>query len=334
MLKPARALGTFALVIASSVAAQNPTTLKDAYKNNFYIGTALNTDQITGDDYRGQKIIAQQFSSITPENVMKWEKIHPQPNTYDFSLTDKYVAFGEKNHMFIVGHTLVWHSQTPDWVFQDDKGNPITRDALLKRMHDHIFAVVGRYKGHIQSWDVVNEALNDDGTLRESKWKKIIGEDYLIKAYQWAHEADPAAELNYNDFSLENEPKRKGAIALIQKLQAAGIKVAVVGVQGHDDLTWPSTQLEEDTINAFAKLGVKVAITELDINVLPNASNHSADVALRLQADPKLDPYAKALPDSVQKQLAQRYADLFSIYWKHREVISRVTIWGLADSDS
>jgi endo-1,4-beta-xylanase len=244
------------------------------------------------------------------------------------------VALGEKHHMFIVGHTLVWHSQTPDWVFQDAQGKPISREALLKRLHDHIFAVVGRYKGRIQSWDVLNEALNDDGTLRNSKWKQILGDDYPIKAYQWAHEADPSAELNYNDYSLEQPAKRQGAVDLIKKLQAAGIKVAVVGIQGHDSLDWPSATLENETIDAFAKLGVKVAITELDIDVLPAVADPTADVSLHIKSDPKLNPYPNELPDAVQQQLARRYGELFGIFLKHRDVMSRVTLWGVTDADS
>jgi len=323
-------------IIATSVAAaaQAPTTLKDAYRGSFYVGAAVNAAQFTGRDVRGAAIVAAQFNSITPENVLKWQSVHPQPDTYSFELADKYVEFGEKNHMFIVGHNLIWHAQTPNWVFQDDKGNPLTREALLKRMHDHILAVVGRYKGRIQSWDVVNEALNEDGTLRQSKWLQIIGEDYIAKAFQYAHEADPQAELNYNDYSLENEPKRNGAIALIKKLQSQGIPVAVVGVQGHDGLDWPTAEAEDATITAFARLSVKVAITELDIGVLPPVAPGSADVSLRVKADPKLNPYVSGLPDAVQKELAKRYADLFAVYLKHRAAMSRVTFWGVTDGDS
>jgi endo-1,4-beta-xylanase len=193
---------------------------------------------------------------------------------------------------------------------------------------------VGRYKGRIQSWDVANEALNDDGTMRDSKWKQIIGDDYLIKAYQWTHEADPSAELNYNDYSLELPAKRQGAVELVKKLQAAGIKVAVVGVQGHDNLDWPSTASEDETIDVFAKLGVKVAITELDIDVLPAVESHTADISLHIKSDLRLNPYPKELPDAVQKDLARRYADLFGIFLKHRDVMSRVTLWGVTDADS
>jgi endo-1,4-beta-xylanase len=323
-------------ILAATLAAgaQSPATLKDAYRGSFHIGAAINAAQISGTDARGDAILTTQFDSISPENCLKWESVHPKSDTYSFEIPDKYVEFGVKNHMFIVGHTLVWHEQVPNWVFEDEKGHPLTREALLKRMHDHIFAVVGRYKGRIASWDVVNEALNDDGSLRQSKWLKIIGEDFIVKAFQYAHEADPQAELNYNDYSLENEPKRNGAIALVKKLQAQGIPVAVVGVQGHDGLEWPSVEQEDATIAAFAKLGVKVAITELDIDVLPRVTKGSADISLNVAADPKLNPYVNGLPDEMQKKLTKRYADLFGVYLKHRAAMSRVTFWGVTDSDS
>ena len=325
---------TAILAASLAIAAQSPATLKDAYRDSFYVGAAVNAAQFTGSDLRGAAIVAKQFSSITPENVLKWERVHPRPGVYDFALPDKYVEFGEKNHMFIVGHCLVWHSQVPDWVFEDEKGKPLAREALLQRMRDHIFAVVGRYKGRIASWDVVNEALNDDGSLRQTKWLQIIGEDYIAKAFQYARQADPQAQLNYNDYSLENEAKRNGAIALIKKLQAQGIPVAAVGIQGHDSLDWPSAALEDAAIEAFAKLGVKVAITELDIDVLPPVAPGSADVSLNVKADPKLNPYVNGLPDAVQKALAERYAGLFGGYLKDRAVVSRVTLWGVTDGDS
>jgi endo-1,4-beta-xylanase len=221
-------VGIMGIFLATSGFAQ--TTLKEAFKNDFLIGAALNEAAFTGQNTNAVALIKTQFNTISPENVLKWESIHPKPDQYDFSAADRYVEFGQKNKMFIVGHTLVWHNQTPKWVFQDDQGNPVDRDTLLKRMHDHISTVVGRYKGKIGGWDVVNEALNEDGTLRESPWKKIIGEDYLLKAYQFAHEADPQAELYYNDYSLENAPKQNGAVALIKKLQAQGVPITAVGL--------------------------------------------------------------------------------------------------------
>jgi len=324
-----------ALMAGLVATAQAPTSLKEAYRGDFVIGAAINSAQITGQDSRGDAIIETQFNSISPENCLKWENVHPQPGVYAFDIPDQYVAFGEEHHMFIVGHNLVWHNQVPAWVFRNDKGELVDRETLLKRLHAHIATVVGRYKGRIQSWDVVNEALNEDGTLRQSLWLKIIGEDYIAKAFQYAHEADPQAQLTYNDFALENEPKRNGALALIAKLKDQGILVTSVGLQGHNGLTWPSIEDEDITISAFAKLGVKVVISELDINVLPHATQQqSAEVSLNVQQDPKLNPYVNGLPQSVQQELAKRYADLFGVYLKHRDVITRVTFWCVTDGDS
>jgi endo-1,4-beta-xylanase len=310
-------------------------TLKDAFRGAFRVGAALNANQFSERDVRGAALVKTQFNTITPENVLKWEAVHPQPGTYDFSAPDQYVAFGERNGMFVIGHTLVWHSQTPRWVFQDASGKPATRDTLLGRMRDHIHTVVGRYKGRIKGWDVVNEALNEDGTLRRSPWLTIIGEDYIAKAFQFAHEADPDAELYYNDYSVENAAKRNGAVQLIAKLKAQGIPVAAIGLQGHDKMDWPTPAQQDSTIVALAKLGVKVNITELDVDVLPPAvQNRTADVNVRAELDPKTNPYAAGLPDAVQQALAVRYAALFEVFLKHRDVIDRVTFWGVGDGDS
>jgi len=326
---------TCLIVVCTATAAHAPTSLKQAFKGDFVVGAAINEAQITGQDARGDALIESQFNTISPENVLKWERVHPQPGKYDFDLADKYVAFGHKHHMFIVGHNLVWHSQVPSWVFHDDKGNLLDRDALLARMKDHIDTVVGRYKGKINSWDVVNEALNDDGTLRQSLWYKIIGPDFIEKAFQYAHEADPKAELVYNDYSLENEPKRSGAIALVKKLRSDGVYITGVGIQGHDHLDWPTVEQEDETISAFATAGVKVSITEFDITVLPNGGGQqTADVNLRIQQNAALNPYANGLPDSVQQELAKRYADLFGVFMKHPGEVERVTFWGVTDGDS
>ena len=202
------------LLLAGAIAQGQtaPTTLKDAYKGLFHIGAALNTAEFEDRDPVADPIIESQFDTISPENDLKWLLIHPAPGQYNFDAADRYVAFGERHKMFLVGHCPVWHSQVPQWVFRDADGKPPdSADALLERMHDHIRTVVGRYKGRINGWDVVNEALNDDGTMRQSQWYKIIGDDYIEKAFQYAHEADPGAQLYYNDYSLENEGKRKGS---------------------------------------------------------------------------------------------------------------------------
>jgi endo-1,4-beta-xylanase len=317
--------------------AQSAPALKDAYRDCFLIGAAINRNQFYEDDPRGVPIIKAQFDSITPENILKWESVHPKSDAYDFEAPDRYIEFGQSNHMAIIGHTLVWHSQTPRWVFQNDKGDPVDRETLLNRMRDHIHTVVGRYKGRIKGWDVVNEALNDDGSLRQSRWMKIIGEDYIAKAFQYTHEADPAAELHYNDYSLEKEPKRNGAVALIKKLKAQGIPITAVGLQCHVKMEWPTPAEEDATIAAFAKLGVKVMVTELDVDVIPaTQANHTADIAQTGQASGGFNrnPYTNGLPDSVQQALAKRYGELFAVYAKHRNDISRVTFWGVTDGDS
>lgn len=334
MIKPLLSMFVLLLAIVLGSSQEGPV-LKDAFKGKFKIGVAVNSRQFSETDTRGAALIKKHFDSITPENVLKWESVHPRPDAYDFNLPDKYVEFGTKNKMFIIGHTLVWHSQTPAWVFKNDKGEPLDREGLLARMRDHIHTVVGRYKGRIKGWDVVNEALNEDGTMRQTPWMKIIGDDYIAKAFQFANEADPQAELYYNDYSVENEAKRNGAVAIVKKLQAQGIRITGVGLQGHNNLEWPTIEQQDATISAFARLGVKVMITELDFDVLPRATrNNTADVSTRVQAQENLNPYTTGLPDEVQQKLAKRYGDLFGVYLKYPGVVTRVTLWGLTDGDS
>lgn len=317
------------LLLAAAATAQS---LKEAYKPHFLIGAALNQGQFRETDTAGAALVRRHFNSITPENDMKWERIHPAPDRYNFEPADKYIEFGERNGMFIVGHTLVWHSQTPKWVFEDAEGKPLAREALLKRMRDHIFTVVGRYRGRVHGWDVVNEALNEDGTLRQSAWLKIIGEDYIARAFEYAQEADPKAELYYNDYSLESERKRNGAVELVKRLKAQGLKVTAIGTQHHDKLKYPTIEQMDATFTAFKALGVKVAVTELDVDVLPPATRRStADVSVRVEASPDLNPYTAGLPDDVQAALAKRYAEIFGVFLKHRDAITRVTFWGVTD---
>ncbi|MGO8838389.1 MAG: endo-1,4-beta-xylanase [Limisphaerales bacterium] len=323
------------MALAADTSMKAQTTLKAAFKNDFRIGAAINEMYASGQNPNAVAIIQTQFDTISPENCLKWQPIHPGPDRYNFGPADQYVEFGQKNGMFIIGHNLIWHEQTPKWVFQDENGNPADRDTLLARMSNHIFTVVGRYRGKIGGWDVVNEALNEDGTLRKSPWEKIIGEDYLLKAYQFAHAADPQAELYYNDYSLEHQHKRKGAIALIEKLQSQGVHIAGVGLQGHYSMSWPTPQQLDETIADFSSVGMKVMITELDMNLLPSPTqSQAADISLNFALQAKLNPYTNGLPDDVQQALAKRYADLFAVFVKHHDTISRVTFWGVTDADS
>ncbi len=323
------------VIICAVFRTSAQTTLKGAFDGIFLIGAALSERQFSGQDTNSVLLIKTHFNSITAENALKWQRIHPQPGEYEFELADKFVEFGEQNGMVIIGHTLVWHHQTPRWVFRNENGEPVDRETLLARMREHIHTVVGRYKGRIKGWDVVNEALEEDGRLRQSPWLRIIGEDYIAKAFEFAHEADPDCELYYNDFSLENKPKRDGAVALVKKLKAQGVPITGVGLQGHYTMDWPSKKQLADTIRAFTELGVKVMITELDIDVLPRPDRHrGADLMVRYQVDPKLNPYTSGLPERMQKALAKRYADIFEVFVQHRHAITRVTFWGVTDGQS
>jgi endo-1,4-beta-xylanase len=314
---------------------QASASLKDAYEGSFRIGAALNPAQFEDRDQRGNPLIAAHFNTISPENALKWQSVHPRQDSYDFRQADEYVAFGEKHGMFIVGHTLVWHSQTPQWVFQNADGKPLARDLLLERMRDHILTVVGRYKGRIGGWDVVNEALNDDGSLRQSLWRRIIGDDYILRAFEFAHEADPNAQLYYNDYSLENDAKRRGALELIRKLKEAGAPITGVGLQGHMKLDQPDASQEAKTVEEFAALGIRVNISELDVDVLPRTTpGNSADVTARSEGTAQTNPYTAGLPDPIQKALAERYSELFKVFLDNRKFIDRVTFWGVTDGDS
>jgi len=319
-----------------SITAQNKDIpFKEVFKGKFYVGVAINRSQAKGSNANEKRLIKTEFNSISPENDLKWENIHPSKDIYNFGPADAYVQLGKESDMFIIGHTLLWHSQTPKWVFEDDRGNPVTREELLDRLKDHITQVMSRYKGTIKGWDVVNEALNEDGSLRDSKWRKIIGDDYIEKAFEYAHEADPGAELYYNDYNLYKKEKRNGAIEIVKRLKAKGLPIKAVGEQGHYSLTGPDMVDVEATLSDFIKAGVNVNITELDISVLPDkGASTTADVSNNAAYSKELDPYKDGLPKEIEKKLADRYKSLFQLYMKYEKNIDRVTFWGLTDRNT
>jgi endo-1,4-beta-xylanase len=322
------------ICIACSSNSKKPR-LKDVYKDAFYIGTALDSTQIYGGDPKALAIFKEQFNAVTAENVTKWEKIHPKPNEYNFKPADRFVELGEKYQMYIVGHVLVWHQQTPRWVFQDKGGNLVDRETLLHRMREHIHTVVGRYKGRIDSWDVVNEAIDENGEWRKNIWYQIIGKDYVQKAFEYAREADPGAKLIYNDHSLPNPEKRDGVIKMVRELQSKGVKIDEIGMQGHYLLYYPGLDTLEECIVAFSELGVNIALTEMEVSVLPFPTEEvSADISLNVELQKKYNPFPDSLPHSMQQKLADRYADFFKIFLKYKDKISRVTIWGIYDGQS
>jgi endo-1,4-beta-xylanase len=312
---------------------ESQISLSDAYKNNFFIGAAISENQILEKDNRSLSIVRNQYNTITPENAMKWMFLQPSPNKFEFEIADKYVEFGLNNKMHIVGHTLVWHSQLADFM------NEVTDKTIMSNyVNNHINTIVKRYEGKIDTWDVVNEALNEDGTLRESIFLKTLGENYIIDAFKLAEKVDPDAELAYNDYNLCSPKKREGAIRLIKNLQRENAKINAVGIQAHWQLNTPSIDEIEKSIIAFEDLGVKVMFTELDISVLPNPWEVvGAGVEQNFDqfiGDPKMNPYPEILPDYMLQKQAKRYEDIFKLFLKHEDKISRVTFWGVTDKTS
>lgn len=308
-------------------------SLSDAFENQFLVGAAISEDQILGKDKKSISIVKNEYNTITPENSLKWMFIEPQPNMFNFDVSDKYVDFGIKNNMHIVGHALVWHSQLSDYMKKIKD-----RKTMSFHIQNHINTVVKRYKGKIHTWDVVNEALNEDGTLRESVFFNIMGSEYIENSFLWANDADPDVNLVYNDYNLCEEPKRKGAIKLIKDLQKKNIKIDGVGIQAHWQLNSPTIEEIEKTIISFSELGIDVMFTELDISVLPSPWElQGAEVNQnfeKFEDDKKMNPYPIKLPDAVKKKLANRYKDIFKLFLKHQDKISRVTFWGVTDKNS
>jgi endo-1,4-beta-xylanase len=321
----------------TAVGEERQKGLKDYYKDNFLIGAAIFPGLF--DNPVSAELIKTHFSAITPENDMKWGSLHPVLNQYRFERADKIAEFAQANNIKLIGHTLVWHSQLGFGVFtkegSTDPNDLVDKETMYNRIKDHIFTVAGRYKGKIHGWDVVNEALNEDGTYRESGFYKIAGDEFIEKAFEYARMADPEAELYYNDYNLVIPEKRAGAVRIVKKLKEKGLRIDAVGIQGHWDLKFPELIEIENTIQQFSELGVKVMFTELDVSVLPSPWNTpSADIGIKHEKNEAMNPYKDGLPESVSDELAKRYRDIFTIFNKHRDEISRVTFWGLHDGIS
>ena len=381
-------LAVFALAVASPARAAEPTaTLKEVFKDHFPIGTAVNRSMMTGgagfrrsaeQNAQDVALLKKHFNQITAENDMKWQLIHPREGAegYDFGPADALVSFGLSNNMQVVGHTLVWHSQTPNWVFAGTNPPPPSatnaapvasagvantnapgtnqpgrrgfgpgfgggfgryngpralRAELLQRMRDHIHTVVGRYKGKVKVWDVVNEALADgNGTnvLRNSLWLEIIGPDFIARAFQFAYEADPDAILRYNDYGLENPAKRKRLVSLIKELQAKKVPVHAIGSQAHVNVS-TSFETMDQSLSEMASLGLPIHITELDVNSAKGGQRgFGADIANNAATT------QGGLVSAADKKLADAYAGIFRAFVKHRDSLKLVTFWGVNDAVS
>lgn len=323
--------------------AETPNSLQEAYKDAFMMGTAVNEAIVDGSDDVSQDLVLKHFNTLTVENVMKAEEINPEPGEWNYGPADAFVDFGEKHDMFIVGHTLVWHNQTPAWFFEDSEGNPNTPEEQIERMRSHIETVASRYAGRVHAWDVVNEVIADDGSYRPTTWVNGVGDgDEMVKhAFKFAAQYAPDAELYYNDFNAWRPEKVKGIVRMVKMLQDQGIRIDGVGIQGHWGLNYPKNEYIEAAIDAYAELGVKVMITELDVDVLP--LTREGQIIGTGMMHPQfqeeefvehLNPYSDGMPADVQKQVTARWEEIFEIFYRKRDKIDRVTLWGVTDSMS
>ncbi len=305
-------------------------SLKEAYKNDFLIGAAINAAQVEEKEPNVTALIAEQFNAITPENMMKAAVIQPKWGQYNFERADKLVAYSKKYNINVNGHTLIWHSQLPAFMKDMQDG-----DSVKQYFTDHINTVAARYRGKVFSWDVVNEALNEDGSLRKSIFLDKLGPDFVTEAFRLTQAASPGTELYYNDYSNEQPMKRNGCIELIKKIQAAGVRIDGVGIQGHwQAYSIPLKEIEESIIE-YSKLGIRVMFTELDLSVLPNPlDGDAADVNMEATYSAKMNPYTNGLPDSMQVKVTKGYEDLFKLFLKYKDKIGRVTFWGVHDGQS
>lgn len=327
--------GSLAAILASCSSSDTTqeSTLKDHFKNDFLIGTAINMDIVNGLDPKADSIVSLHYNTVVAENCMKCEKIHPEENRYDWTDPDLFVKYGEDRNMAIIGHTLIWHSQLAPWFPVDSADNKVTPEVLKQRMKDHIYTVVGRYKGRILGWDVVNEAIEDDGSYRKSPFYEILGEEYIPLAFQYAHEADPDAELYINDYSMAKPSKRETYKKIIKDLKERGLRVDAIGMQSHNGMDYPNFEEYEKSIEEYGKCGVNVMITELDMNVLPTVFE-GANISDKKEYEEALNPYKNGLPKDVSDKWNDRMSELFDMYKRHSDVISRVNWWGTHDGMS
>ena len=321
------------LLSCTQKAPEAEVTLKDYFGDKFLIGVAVNVDQSWERDTLGAAIVKKHFNSVVAENCMKSEEIHPTPFTWNWDDADQFVKFGEENGMTVIGHCLIWHSQCSPWFFTDENGKQVSAEELKTRMRDHITAIVTRYRGRIKGYDVVNEAILDNGDYRNSKFYEILGEEFIPWAFKCAHEADPDAELYYNDYSMALPGKREGVVKLVKSLKAQGLRIDAVGLQSHMGMEHPDFAEYEKTIQALIDAGVKVAITELDMDAIPTVS-FGASVEDEAAYSAQMNPYPEALPDSVSQIWNDRMTQVFRIYEKYQDHICRVTAWGVQDGDS
>jgi endo-1,4-beta-xylanase len=330
----ALALGGLGLTGLAAGAQAAPAGLAAAWSRHFRIGVAMSNQMLDRQTGADLDLIAREFNSVTAENAMKWGEIRRDNVNWRWERADQLVNFAAKHDMHVLGHTLVWHSQVPRGLFTDAGGAPLSRAALLGRMEEHINAMVGRYKGRVHTWDVVNEAIDEGNGWRKSQWHQIIGDDYMEQAFRMARKADPAAKLLYNDYNEHNPQKRAFQVRIIKDYLDRGVPIDGVGLQGHLGLAYPDLAEWERSVATYAEMGLEVHVTELDVDVLPNPNQPTAEISARAEYASSNDPWPQGLPDEVQEKLADRYEQIFRILLRYRDRVERVTFWGLHDGMS
>ena len=302
---------------------ENDSTLKEVYKNDFKIGFSIGWNRHLKDT-TSINLALNESNVITPGNPLKWIRLVNDKGEYDFSLADEMIDFAEKNNLKVVGHTLIWHMQTPKWVFEDENGKLASKELVMERMEAHIKKVVGRYKGRIYAWDVVNEAVDTFGKkmFRDSKYIEIFGDEEFIElAFKWAHEADPEAKLYYNDYFCFLPEKRNHIFNLLKGLLDKGTPIDGIGMQSHYNVHSPSVEEIRNTFEIFKTLGIEVNVSELDMGMIG-------------LFDRKANQFADSIPNEMLIVQAFKYAELFEIYKEYSDIIDRVTIWGTTDKYS
>ncbi len=333
-------LGLLALAAASpALADDHETTLREAFAGKFRIGSTVNGWFLRDPDHPSLKIAAEQFDTVTAANAMKWGVFNPEPGVYHFDRVQPYIDFAQKHDLYTIGHCLFWHSQTPSWVYEDDEGNLLSREALLERMRERAKLYAEHWGDVIDLWDVVNESIEGDGSKRKSKFNQIIGDDFEEQAFRIADEFMPkSAKLIYNDYGMTEPGRRAAVVAMVEDFKAKGVRIDGIGLQGHWSMHRPTVEEIEESILHLASTGLPLHITELDVDFLGRdqffgAQGANVDLAAR-QATPENNPFPDGLPPAEQERLADRYAEIFAVLLKHADKIERITFWGITDADS
>lgn len=340
------------VALCSACSKQPPTSLKEAYSGYWRMGVSVNQWEVKAEEsmkagvaYSGASsldqtadypTIAKHFGWVVPENCMKCEVIHPEEDRYDFTLADQLVEKALANKQHVVGHCLIWHAQCAPWFFVDKEGNQVSAEVLKKRMRDHIFTILDHFRGKVEAWDVVNEAFEDDGTLRHSPFYEILGEEFIPLAFQYAHEADSTLELYYNDYSMYKPAKVKGVVDFFRPLINQGMHIDAIGMQAHLFLGDEHyATLYEESIREIATLGLPSQFTELDLSVLPNPyALAGANINANFEYSKELDPYTDGLPPEVQEQADEFWLDFYKMLMRNKEHVLRVNYWCFNDANS